>query len=117
MKQLKIGIFGTGRGCDIAENFRLLGCEITALCDFNPDRLAAAAQRLGGDIAQYQDFDSFIEHDMDAVVLANYFHEHAPYAIRCFERGIHGAVALVVKALLKLGFRNCAHGAVGDTDR
>ncbi|MBR5219649.1 MAG: Gfo/Idh/MocA family oxidoreductase [Clostridia bacterium] len=89
MKQLKIGIFGTGRGCDIAENFRLLGCEITALCDFNPDRLAAAAQRLGGDIAQYQDFDSFIEHDMDAVVLANYFHEHAPYAIRCFERGIH----------------------------
>ncbi|MBE6659443.1 MAG: Gfo/Idh/MocA family oxidoreductase [Ruminococcaceae bacterium] len=89
MKQLKIGIFGTGRGCDIAENFRLLGCEITALCDFNENRLKAAAARLGGGIAQYTDFDSFIEHDMDAVVLANYFHEHAPYAIRCFEAGIH----------------------------
>ena len=89
MKQLKIGIFGAGRGCDIAENFRLLGCEITALCDFHADRLEAAAARLGGDIACYADFDAFIEHDMDAVVLANYFHEHAPYAIRCFERGLH----------------------------
>ena len=26
---------------------------------------------------------------MDAVVLANFFHEHAPYAIKCFERNIH----------------------------
>ncbi|MBQ8402154.1 MAG: hypothetical protein IJX14_09520, partial [Clostridia bacterium] len=34
-------------------------------------------------------FDAFLEHDMDAVVLANFFHEHAPYAIRCLERGIH----------------------------
>ena len=26
---------------------------------------------------------------MDAVILANYFHEHAPYAIKCFEKNIH----------------------------
>ena len=35
------------------------------------------------------DFDSFIEHDMDAVILANFFHEHAPFAIKCFEKGLH----------------------------
>ena len=37
----------------------------------------------------YTDFDEFIKHDMDAVVLANYAHQHAPFAIKCFERGIH----------------------------
>ena len=26
---------------------------------------------------------------MDAVVLANYFNEHTPYAIKCLEKGIH----------------------------
>lgn len=89
MKQLKIGIFGAGRGRSIGDNFRLLGCEITAICDFHPERLAQAAEHFGGTPTLYSDFDAFIEHDMDAVILANYFHEHAPFAIRCFERGLH----------------------------
>ena len=85
MKKYKIGVFGAGRGVTLAENFRQLGCEIVALCDFNEKRLAEGAARAGEGVALYKDFDSFIEHDMDAVILANYFHEHAPYAIRCFE--------------------------------
>ncbi len=89
MNKLRISIFGAGRGLDIAENMRLLGCEITALCDFNEARLKKGAERLGGDIALYSDFDAFIEHETDAVVLANYFHEHTPYAIKCFERNLH----------------------------
>ena len=47
------------------------------------------AREVFPDAAVYESFDDFIEHDMDAVVLANYFHEHAPYAIRCMERGLH----------------------------
>ena len=89
MKKLKIGIFGVGRGMDIARNFMLLNCDITALCDFHQERLASAVKELGNSVSAYNNFDEFIEHDMDAVVLANYFHEHAPYAIRCFERGLH----------------------------
>lgn len=89
MKPIKVSIFGAGRGIDIAENLRLLGCEITALCDFNEKRLKAGAERLGGDVTLYSDFDSFIEHETHAVVLANYFHEHTPYAIKCFEKNIH----------------------------
>ena len=90
MNNLKIGIFGVGRGMDIAKNFMLLNCDIVAICDFNEKRRAKAAGELNNsNIAVYEDFDKFIEHDMDAVVLANYFHEHAPYAIKCFERGIH----------------------------
>ncbi len=89
MNPIKIGVFGAGRGADLAGNFQRLGCEITAICDFHEERLNNAAKRIGGNATLYRDFDSFIEHDMDAVILANYFHEHAPYAIRCMEKGIH----------------------------
>lgn len=89
MKKLKIGVFGVGRGLAIAKNFMLLDCNIVAICDCHQERREHAASELGKDIAVYEDFDSFIHHDMDAVILANYFHEHAPYAIRCFEKGLH----------------------------
>ena len=89
MKKIKIGIFGVGRGMYLAKDFMLLGADIAAICDFNKERLEAATQKVGKDTAVYSDFDSFIEHDLDAVVLANYFHEHTPFAIKCFEKGIH----------------------------
>jgi len=89
MDKIKIGIFGAGRGIDIAENLLNLGCEIVALCEFNPKRAANGLKKLGKDIPVYADFDEFIEQPMDAVVFANYFHEHTPYAIKCFEKGIH----------------------------
>jgi len=89
MNPIKIGVFGAGRGADLAGNFIALGCEITAICDFDDVRLNNAAKRIGGNAVLYRDFDEFIEHDMDAVILANFFHEHAPYAIRCMEKGIH----------------------------
>ena len=89
MEKIRIGLFGAGRGINLALNFMLQNCEIVALCDFNEKRLTAGAARIGPGAALYRDFDSFIEHDMDAVILANYFHEHTPYAIRCFEKGLH----------------------------
>ena len=89
MKKYKIGVFGTGRGLDIVRNFMLLNCDIVALCDFHEGRLAKAVQELGDNVAAYDNFDDFIKHEMDACILANYFHQHAPYAIKCFERGIH----------------------------
>ncbi len=89
MSKLKIGVFGACRGVTIAKNFMLQNCDIVALCDFRKSALESGARRLGGDVATYESFDDFIDHDMDAVIVANYFHEHAPYAIRCLERGIH----------------------------
>ena len=89
MKKLKVGVLGAGRGVDIAKDFMLLDCDIVALCDFHEKRRKNGLRRLGSDVAEYSDFDSFIEHDMDAVILANYFHEHAEYAVKCLERGIH----------------------------
>ncbi|MBR5453948.1 MAG: Gfo/Idh/MocA family oxidoreductase [Clostridia bacterium] len=96
MKEIRVGIFGAGRGVDLAYNQKSAGAKIVALCDFNELRRNGGVERLTedkmvdeNDFAVYDDFDKFIEHDMDAVVIANYFHEHAPYAIKCLERGIH----------------------------
>ena len=96
MKPIRVGIFGAGRGADLAYDQKAAGANVVALCDFSEKRREDGAKRLikdkivdENDFAVYDDFDKFIEHDMDAVVLANYFHEHAPYAIKCLERGIH----------------------------
>ncbi len=89
MNKIRIGIMGAGRGMNIARNFALLGCDIVALCENNPQRAAWGLKENGMDIPVYDDFDEFLELGMDAVVLANYFHEHAPYAIKCFEKGVH----------------------------
>ncbi len=89
MKKFKIGILGAGRGIDIAKNLMLLNCDIVALCDFNEERLQKGLKKLGIDVPTFENFDTFLKQDMDAVVLANYFHEHTPFAVKCFEKGIH----------------------------
>ena len=89
MEKIKIGVFGVGRGTDLAANFMMLNAEIVAICDFKQERIDRVISRYPKDVAVYNDFDKFIEHDMDAVILANYFHEHAPFAIKCFEKGLH----------------------------
>ena len=53
MEKLRIGVFGAGRGAGLARNFQLMGCEITALCDFNEDRRNRAAKTLGEGVALY----------------------------------------------------------------
>ncbi len=88
MKKYKIGIFGAGRGVDDSYAFRKLNCEIVALCDKNDERIKFGLSRLG-DVPTYTDFDEFLDSGIDAVVIANDFHEHTPYIIKCFEKGIH----------------------------
>jgi len=91
MKKVKIGVFGIHRGgnmikyCAKADN-----AEIVAICDKNTT-LIEQYKRYYKDIpiTYYTDFDSFLQHDMDAVVLANYAHQHAPFAIRCLKAGKH----------------------------
>ena len=89
MDKIKIGIFGAGRGASVGKNLIHAGAEIVALCDHNADRFEGAFKKIGKDFVLYSDFDQFIEHDMDAVVIGNDFPDHARFAIRCLERGIH----------------------------
>lgn len=96
MKEIRVGIFGAGRGADISYDQHMAGGKIVALCDFHKGRREDAVRRLAkdkvideNDFTAYEDFDKFLDHGLDAVVIANYFNEHAPYIIKCFERGIH----------------------------
>ncbi len=88
MKKIRIGIFGLSRGENFIENLVANGGEIVAVCEQREKKIAECKDKIEN-AAVYTNFDEFIEHPMDAVVLANYFAEHAPYAIRCLEKNIH----------------------------
>ena len=89
MKKIKLGVFGLGRGKDYFDNIINNDGEIVAVCERNEKKLNDALEYLGKNAVGYNDFDSFINHDMDAVFIANCFNEHTPFAIKCLERGLH----------------------------
>lgn len=91
MKKVKIGVLGGFRGssmieyCKIADN-----AEVVAICDNNDEVLTKQKNDCKDyPITFYENFEDFIKHDMDAVVLANFAHEHAPFAIRSMKEGKH----------------------------
>jgi predicted dehydrogenase len=66
--------------------------ELVAICDFCEPVLGQWRRNAAADglkVAFYSDFDRFLNHDMDAVVLANYATEHAPFAVRLLDSGRH----------------------------
>ncbi|MBE5867875.1 MAG: Gfo/Idh/MocA family oxidoreductase [Lachnospiraceae bacterium] len=89
----RIGVFGAYRGMDMIDVFMAYPeAELVAVCDKHIptlEKVRAKAEQKGLDVALYEKFDDFIEHEMDGVVLANYATEHAPYAIRCLDKGLH----------------------------
>lgn len=84
---IRVGVVGVQRGMSFAANAPAAGMELVALCDTWEAKLKAVGERHG--VATCVDFDEFLNHDMDAVVLANYWHEHAPLAIKALEAGFH----------------------------
>ncbi len=93
MAKLKIGVFGAHRGMTmIRELLHNPDAEVTAICDkYRPilDKAGKAAEDAGLKVALFERFDDFFECDMDAVVLANYAHEHAKFAVPILESGRH----------------------------
>jgi len=92
-KSIRVGIVGVGRGKSFANGAdKKVGMELVALCDTWEDKLREVGEELRGrgeEVALYTDYDRFLEHDLDAVILANYYHEHAPFAIKALEAGKH----------------------------
>lgn len=91
MKKVKIGVLGAYRGTSMINYCkRSSNAEVVAICDKLPEALEAQKKHAEGlDIAFYDNFEDFIKHDMDAVVLANYANEHALFAIKALKRGLH----------------------------
>lgn len=92
-KKIRIGVFGGYRGHSMIEVlFRHPDAALVAVCDkYQPilDVVRKEAEEKGIQVALFNNFDDFIEYDMDAVILANYATEHAPFAIRCMKKGMH----------------------------
>lgn len=91
MKKVRIGVLGGYRGASMINYCKKSDhAEVVAICDKSPKVLETQRKNAEGfDIAFYDNFDAFIQHDMDAVVLANYANEHAPFAIKAMKRGLH----------------------------
>lgn len=94
-KKIKIGVFGAHRGMTMINVLsRHPDAELVAICDkYQPllDKCKKVAEETGSTITYYTSFDEFFNHEMDAVVLANYANEHARYAIKLLKSGRHVA--------------------------
>ena len=90
--EVRIGVMGTLRGASYVEIFtKLEGARVTAVCENNPKSLEKIQKYIDEESIQvFTDFDEFIESGLfDGVLLANYFFEHVPYAIKAMEHGVH----------------------------
>ena len=91
-KTVKLGMFGAWRGnsyVDLISREDPDEIRIVAVCDKNAEKLDTLAGL--EDAKLFADFEDFLEYGkktgMTAVFLANYFHQHAPFAIRAMEAG------------------------------
>lgn len=63
---------------------------LTAICDYSGRKLDEHKELAKkNNITCYRDFDKFLDHDMDAVIVANYATEHVPFAVRALDSGRH----------------------------
>ena len=89
-RKVRFGVMGAGRGKTMMNYCRDAGnAVLVAVCDKDEAFLRERTAEFGDNVALYTDFDEFIKHDMDCVVLANYANEHAPYAVKAMEAGKH----------------------------
>ncbi len=95
-KVIHIGVFGCRRGktyVKVLKTGKFKGARITALCDMNESRMDACEEFCGhGRLApkRFTDPEEFFNSGLfEAVILCNYFSEHAKYAAMALARGIH----------------------------
>jgi len=85
---IRVGVVGVGRGQSFAQGAdESIGMKLVALCDTWEERLKQVGEQY--DVETYSDYEEFLKHDMDAVILANYFHQHAPFAVKALQTGKH----------------------------
>lgn len=85
--KIRVGVIGVGRGQSFMQGAAGTGMQLVAICDTWKTRLAEVGKRYG--VKTYTDYDQFLRHDMDAVILANYCHDHAPFAVKALNAGLH----------------------------
>ena len=85
--KIKVGVVGARRGMSFIKNMSIADMQLTALCEKNPEKFNESPKTKN--ITVYENYDEFLQSDIDAVILANYFHEHTPLAVKALNAGKH----------------------------
>ena len=91
MSALKFGVVGTVRGMTFIQLLQGMGtvAHLSAVCETDVEKAQALRPQLPAAVGIYSDYDAFLDSGLDAVILCNFFHEHAQLAIRAAAKGIH----------------------------
>jgi len=94
MGKIRVGVLGATRGLDLGLN-ALTGhpfAELTAICESHMrlrERVKSELAKKEVEVECVESFDEFLKSGIDAVILANFANEHAPYAIKALDAGKH----------------------------
>lgn len=88
---IRVGVYGAGRGAHLGAVAEKVGMDLVAICDaFEPLLDSIKRKRPDGEgITYYTDYDKFLEHDLDAVIVANYATEHVPAVLKALAADMH----------------------------
>ncbi len=94
MKKLKIGVLGGSRGMDFVNRILLdyEYAEVFAICEAYSvlaEKIEKQLSAAGKRVRIFTDFEEMLSCGIDAVILCNFANQHASYAIRALNRGIH----------------------------
>lgn len=88
--RVRVGVVGVRRGrVFISTMAQHPDAELVAVCDQSEEALQPIKAEYGDRITYYQEFGQMLEHDLDAVILANAAHEHSLLAVRALDSGRH----------------------------
>ena len=96
-----------GRGGTFATPHESVGIEVRAICDSNEAKVKMWTEKLGSGVKGYTCYDEMLAGDIDAVILCNYFDEHAPFAIKALKAGKHVMSECTCNATIAEGVALC----------
>ena len=88
METIRIGVMGLSRGREYVRSYTALeGAEVVAVLEKDPE-LVKGALEIAPAAKVCGTYEELLDAGIDAVVLCNFFHEHAKCAIAALEKGI-----------------------------
>lgn len=89
LEKIKIGFFGVRRGLTYIRVLNQMeDVEITAILDQNDKTVETAKRELPKDVKRVFSYEELLDSGIDAVILCNYFPEHAKYAAEALRKNI-----------------------------
>ncbi len=86
-REIRVGVLGAFRGRSFAKTAESSGMMLACVCDNFGPRLDAVCAEMG--VPGHLTFDEMLKQDIDAVVIAAPFNQHAPFAIQALRAGKH----------------------------